>query len=100
MYLNKIQILFDSIFFSVQFLKESAPKYTNTVLQSNKELCTSFSKTTLNSGIGSRLLDWIYDFKKCNEHEAQQVCSENRPISLNKWLNNLLVITSNALQYS
>ena len=30
-----------------------------------------------NSGIGSRLLDWIYDFKYFNEHKAQQLGSVN-----------------------
>ena len=37
---------------------------------------------TRNSGIGCRPLDFSYDFKYSNEHETQQLCRVNRPISL------------------
>ena len=30
------------------------------------------------------------NFQKSNEHKKQQLCSENRPISQNKWFNKLL----------
>ena len=52
-----------------------------------------------NSGIGRRLLDSKYDFKKSNEHETQHICSVNRPISLIKWLNKLLVKLFALLQH-
>ena len=44
-----------------------------------------------NSERESRLLDSCYTFKYANEYEIQQLCSVNRPISLYKWFNNLIV---------
>ena len=54
-----------------------------------------------NSGIGSRpfLLDSSFDFQSPNEHETRQLHNVNRPISLNKWFNNLLVMLYSLQQH-
>ena len=34
---------------------------------------------------------WTQNFKQSNKHKPQKLFSVNRPISLNKWFNNLLI---------
>ena len=53
-------------------------------------LINKYSRTD-NSRKERWLGDPCFDFKMSNVHERQQLCSENSPISLNKWFNNLLV---------
>ena len=45
-----------------------------------------------NTGIRRRLLDLTYNFKSSNEHDSQELCSVNRPTSLNE--NLLCFLTS------
>ena len=49
----------------------------------SNEICTGYLQwKPENSGIWKRLLKTSYNFKKCNEHKTQQLCSVNRPILL------------------
>ena len=43
-----------------------------------------------NSEIERRLLESSFNFKKCDEHEKQQLSSVSRPILLNQWFNKCL----------
>ena len=57
-----------------------------------------------NSEIEIRLLESSFNFKKCDEHETQQLSSVSRPILLNQWFNvsNKAICfptKSNALKY-
>ena len=48
-----------------------------------------YTEITKKSVLGSPLL--TVNFKQSKEHEVQQLCIVNRPISLHKRFNNLLV---------
>ena len=53
-----------------------------------------------NSEIERLLLESSFNFKKCDEHETQQLSSVNRPILLNQWFNKLFAFQQNQMHLS